>query len=112
VQYGENKFLHYTCLAFSIINLVHVVTLNQVTGKYKELVILITTISFGYIYMGLMLTTKIFHAFIEPKRKLSQAHGVCNIGFPSERPISQTNPMLNQNANSGNLKLATITKNF
>lgn len=109
VQYGEYRFLHYTCLAFSIINLAYVVALSQVTGKYQVVVTLITTISYGYIYMTLMLVTKIYHAFIEPKRKSSQAHGVCNIGFHGERPTSQ-NITLNPIDGEKNSKIATITR--
>ena len=98
VQFGDYKSLHYTCLAFSIINVAYVVTLNIVTNQYKVLVSLITTIAYGYVYMGCMICTKIFHAFTEPKRRLSKTMGVCNIGFDNnnisksslQAPVTET----------------------
>ena len=81
VQFGDYKSLHYTCLAFCIINVAYVITLNIVINQYKVLVSLITTIAYGYVYMGCMICTKIFHAFTEPKRRSSKTMGVCNIGF-------------------------------
>ncbi|XP_066919228.1 metabotropic glutamate receptor 3-like [Clytia hemisphaerica] len=47
VQFGEYKFLHYTCLAFCIINVAHIITLNLVNNRYQVLVLLITTMSYG-----------------------------------------------------------------
>ena len=81
VQFGDYKSLHYTCLAFCIINVAYVITLNIVINQYKVLVSLITTIAYGYVYMGCMICTKIFRAFTEPKRRSSKTMGVCNIGF-------------------------------
>ena len=91
VQFGEYKFLHYTCLAFCIINVAHIITLNLVNNRYQVLVLLITTMSYGYVYMGCMICTKIFHGFTRPKQESTkQVMGVCNIGFQSERkPIPQ-----------------------
>ena len=88
VQFGKYKFLHYTCLAFCIINVAYIATLNLVTGPYKALVALITTIAYGYVYMGCMICTNIFHAFTEPKRRSSNTMGVCNIGFDTEHKIT------------------------
>ena len=89
VQFGDYKSLHYNCLAFCIINVAYIITLNIVTeGEYTVLVSLITTIAYGYVYMGCMICTKIYHAFTEPKKSSSQTMGICNIGFDTAQKTS------------------------
>ena len=60
-QDKDLKYLHYTCLAFCIISVADVITVNHVAGVYAAMVTLCTSIAYGYVYMGCMVISKVLH---------------------------------------------------
>lgn len=82
----ELKYLNYTCLAFSIISIAYIVTVQQVNGVYQSMVTLFTTIAYGYVYIGCMIVTKLFHTVLRSSRNNNKdvVHGRTNSGFQND----------------------------
>lgn len=96
------KYLHYTCLAFCIINLAYIITVNHVFDIYKAMVTLCTTLAYGYVYMCCMIITKIFQASIQAKT--NKKNGTCHIVSKDK------NIPVNESPSEQNMRTVTLSR--